>query len=60
MYMLKSVIVYNNKNNAISFMQNARYPLYRRLGGPPGQVWTAEENLAPLPHRDSISGASSP
>jgi hypothetical protein len=24
-----------------------RYPLYRRLGGPPGPVWTSAENLAP-------------
>ena len=24
-----------------------RYPLYRRLGGPPGPVWTGEKNLAP-------------
>ena len=24
-----------------------RYPLYRRLGGPPGPVWTGAENLAP-------------
>ena len=24
-----------------------RYPLYRRLGGPPGLVWTGAENLAP-------------
>jgi hypothetical protein len=23
-----------------------RYPLYRRLGGPPGPVWTGAENLA--------------
>ena len=23
------------------------YPLYRRLGGPPGPVWTGAENLAP-------------
>jgi hypothetical protein len=23
------------------------YPLYRRLGGPPGPVWTDAENLAP-------------
>ena len=25
-----------------------RYPLYRRLGGPQGPVWTDAENLAPL------------
>jgi hypothetical protein len=25
----------------------ARYPLYRRLGGPQGPVWTGVENLAP-------------
>jgi len=24
-----------------------RYPLYRRLGGPQGPVWTGAENLAP-------------
>ena len=24
----------------------ARYPLYRRLGRPPGRVWTGAENLA--------------
>ena len=24
-----------------------RYPLYRGLGGPQGQVWTGVENLAP-------------
>jgi hypothetical protein len=35
-----------------------RYPLYRRLGGPQGPVWTNAENLAP--HRDSIPGPSSP
>jgi hypothetical protein len=35
-----------------------RYPLYRRLGGPRGTVWTGAENLAS--HRDSISGPSSP
>ena len=34
------------------------YPLYRRLGGPQGPVWTGAENLAP--HRDSIPGPSSP
>ena len=28
-----------------------RYPFYRRLGGPPGPVWTGGE---PRPHRDSI------
>ena len=26
---------------------NTRYPLYRRLGGPQGPVWTGAENLAP-------------
>jgi hypothetical protein len=35
-----------------------RYPLYRRLGGPPGTVWTGAENLAS--HRGSIPGPSSP
>ena len=35
-----------------------RYPLYRRLGGLPGPVWTGAENLSP--HRDSIRGPSSP
>jgi hypothetical protein len=25
------------------------YPVYRRLGGPPGPVWTSVENLAPPP-----------
>ena len=34
-----------------------RYPLYRRLGGAPGPVWTGAENLAP--HRDSIPGPPS-
>jgi len=24
-----------------------RYPLYRRLGGPQGPVWTGAENLTP-------------
>jgi hypothetical protein len=24
-----------------------RYPLYRRLGGPPGPIWTVAENLTP-------------
>jgi len=24
-----------------------RYPLYRRLGGPPGTIWTGAENLDP-------------
>ena len=28
-----------------------RYPLYRRLGGPPGPVWTGGKSR---PHRDSI------
>ena len=27
--------------------EKTRYPLYRRLGGPPGPVWTGTENLAP-------------
>ena len=26
-----------------------RYPLYWRLGGPPGPVWTGAENLVPPP-----------
>ena len=26
---------------------NTRYPLYRRLGGTPGPVWTGAENLVP-------------
>ena len=26
--------------------QETRCPLYRRLGGPPGSVWTGVENLA--------------
>jgi hypothetical protein len=26
--------------------KETRYPLYRRLGGPPGPVWTGAENLA--------------
>ena len=34
-----------------------RYPLYRRLDGPPGPVWTGAENLAP--YRDPIPGPSS-
>ena len=34
------------------------YPLYRRLSGPQGRVWTGAENLAP--HRDSIAGPSNP
>jgi hypothetical protein len=29
------------------------YPLYRRLGGPPGPVWTGAEILAPSPGFDS-------
>ena len=37
---------------------NTRYPLYRRLGGPAGPVWTCAWNLAS--HRDSIPGPSSP
>jgi len=32
-----------------------RYSLYRRLGGPPGPVWTGAENLAP-----STTGIRSP
>jgi hypothetical protein len=24
-----------------------RYPMYRRLGGPPGSVWAGAENLVP-------------
>jgi hypothetical protein len=35
-----------------------RYPLYRRLGGPQGPVWTGAENL--VPYRDSIPGPFSP
>ena len=35
-----------------------QYPLYRRLDGPPGPVWTGAENLTP--HRESIPGMSSP
>ena len=35
-----------------------RYPLYRRLGGPTGPVWTGGENL--VYHRDAIPGPSSP
>ena len=35
-----------------------RYPLYRRLGKPPGPVWTGAQNLAP--HRDSIPGPPNP
>jgi hypothetical protein len=27
--------------------KETRYPLYRRLGGAPGPVWTGAENLAP-------------
>ena len=27
--------------------RNIRYPFYRRLGGPPGSVWTGAENLIP-------------
>jgi hypothetical protein len=27
--------------------KETRYPLYRRLGGPQGPVWTAAKNLAP-------------
>ena len=27
--------------------RKTRYPLYRRLGGPQGPVWTGAENLAP-------------
>jgi hypothetical protein len=27
--------------------KESRYPLYRRLGGDPGLVWTCAENLAP-------------
>jgi hypothetical protein len=26
---------------------NTRYSLYRKLGGPPGPVWTDAENLVP-------------
>jgi hypothetical protein len=25
-----------------------RHPLYKRLGGPPGPVWTGAENLSPI------------
>ena len=32
-----------------------RYPFYRRLGGPPGPVWTGEKSR---PHRDLIPGPS--
>ena len=31
--------------------EKTRYTLYRRLGGPPGPVWTGAENLA-LPEFD--------
>ena len=37
---------------------NTQYPLYRRLGGPPGLVWTGAENLTP--HWDLIPVPSSP
>jgi hypothetical protein len=35
-----------------------QYPLYRKLGGPPGPVWTGVEKSRP--HQDSIPGLSSP
>ena len=31
---------------AVSPRKETRYPLYRRLGGSPGPVWTGAENLA--------------
>jgi hypothetical protein len=43
-----------------------RYPLYRRLGGPPGSVWTGAENIAPphtgirSPHRPARSVVAIP
>ena len=36
----------------------ARYPLYRRLGGPKWQVWKGEGKL--VSHRESIPGPPSP
>ena len=36
-----------------------RYPLYRRLGRPPGPVWMDAENLAPTGIRSPDSPASS-
>jgi hypothetical protein len=37
----------------------SRYPLYRKLDGPPGPVWTGEENLAPTGIRYSDRPARS-
>jgi hypothetical protein len=37
---------------AVLLPGKTQYPLHRRLGGPPGPVWTGAGNLAP--HRDSI------
>ena len=36
-----------------------RYPLNRKLGGPPGPVWTVAENLAPTGIRPPNRPASS-
>ena len=42
----------------------AKYPLYRRLDGPPGPVWTGAENLAPTgirsPDRPARSAVAIP
>ena len=35
------------------------YPLYRRLGGPPGPVWTGAKNLAPTGIRSPVCPARS-
>jgi len=37
-----------------------RYPLYKRLGGPPGSVWTGAETLAPHQVRSTDRLAESP
>jgi hypothetical protein len=39
--------------------KETRYPLYRRLGGPQGPVWTTAENLAPTRIRSPDRPASS-
>jgi hypothetical protein len=44
--------VVNSTSRPFYPREGARYPLYRKLGGAPGPVWTGAENLAPPPGFD--------